>query len=590
VRMSRLPERVLGIAACAAWLLLAGASLAGGAPVPDSAQPTAVTTAAAPETPAAPAKAAERTKLLIVPEKVLIDAARDRTFIEGGPQVTSVSGNAHRFRRYFFTEPSRLFVLQRLRTMGTDGDRQVMYDIGVTTPGLESSKADLLVRGFDAAPTLRAEWDRSRFYRDFGPGAGLSTRENLEVSGRVRLAGKAWVDVAYRTRGFDSPSGSIRPIAYRTDELAATTSWVSGETTFQAALSVSRYVDQTQGITRTGNWLRANRVTTRASVSAASADESDLQWRLGASWRSSGYASLGGQRYTSFASGAGIQYRAGGHLLLTAGLGYVVVPRTVTTNTYNPMSATVRLAGTYTGMKHLRTTFGYERRFGKRYAVRPDLTTPQGFTESQTVDRLWLTGRMKNRSGFTVEYGLRYRHVDGSVTSYLGSQTTAVPILLYPEQTAFEVSSSYPTDMGFLSGSLTVGRFRNPSRGTVVGSVGFTGLWTRTWSGKWTGLLQYDHVRYVSTGRSSTSVDCDLGGWTAAVTYSHRKASLTGSCSYYQTIGTFRARTADARLNWAYRASHDLTMNLVLCRQLESGIGPLAYNGSTVLLTGAYEF
>ncbi len=586
---SRLAQCGVGAVVCAAWLALAGPGWAGGAPLPvDGAGRSA---AVAGEEPAAPAATpAPRDKLLIVPEAVLEDAARDRTFVTAGSVVTGVSGNAGRYRRYYYTEPSRAFVLDSLRAMGTDGDREVMYEIGLRGPGLHSSGADLLVRGFDAATTLRAEWDRNDFLRDFGPAAGPATRTNLAVLGRARLGGETWVDVTYARRDYASPLGSTRPVGFRTDELGARVDWTSGDTTFQAAVSVSRYVDRTAGISRTGGWLRANRVTTRASVSAASADDADLQWRVAAGWRSARYPVLGGQRATSLSTAAGVQYRAGGHMLLNAAVSYVAAPRTITANTYNPASATVRLSGTYTGLRHLRTSFGYERRIGRRYSVRPDLTTPQGFTESQTVDRLWLTGRIRNRSKFTLEYALRYRRVDGSVTSYLGNQTAVVPVLLYPEQTSFEISSSYPADLGLVAATLSVGRFRNPGRGVVVGSVGFSALWMRSWSGRWSALAQYDHIRYVSSGAPGATVDCDLGGWTTSLSYAHGKASITGSYATYRTIGTFRALTADARLTCSYRAAHDLSLGLTLARQIESGTGPLAYDGHSVVLTGAYEF
>lgn len=571
-----------------AWAALP--ALAGPAPLPIA--PKAPPIAEAPDAPAPEAaEPAERTKLLIVPDEVLDEAARDRQSVTIGSHISGVSGNAARYRRYWYPEPTRLAVLEELRASGTAAGRDAMYELSLHTPGLARSSADLVVRGFSDATSLRFGWNRDRFYRDFSPSSGTSSREEASASLRLRLSGEGWVDVSYRGRLLSGSAGTARPVAFRTDEFALDAVWLAGDVVWGATLTTARYLDGTAAIGRSGRQLRANRSTVKAGVSVSSRDAASLQWRAAASYRATSYPSLGGQSYVGWSTAAGLQYRVDRHLLLSASAGWIGVPRTITTNTYTPEALTWRVGGTYTGLRSLRASFGFERRTGTRYSLRPVVIgDPEGFIEAQTKSRAWLTGRLRNRGGLMLEGALRYRVIEGDVSHYLGPQVATAPILLWPEQTVASLTASYPAgSFGLVSAGVRLGRNRNPARDASVQSYGVTALWTRTFSGRWSTLFQYDRARYASSAGAG-GVDITLSGITGSATWSLRRWSVTGGYSSYRLAGTSASHASDARLSLAYRASDRLNLRVQFSRQVESGVPALAYAGQTVIASGQYEF
>jgi len=532
----------------------------------------------------------ERTKLRIIPDEVLDDASDSDEYVDLGPQITVINGNANRFRRYTFAEPSTPLILYSARAIGTLGDDDLMYDLYTETPLWQNAGAGFMFRDFDGAASLSGDWQRFRFFQDFGNTATPSTRQDAESLLRLRLGSRGWADVTYQRRTFASPAFTTRPIGFVSDEIGAETNWRIGGTTIGASFAWSNYTDNTGPIAIGNRPLTANRTGMTFGLHAGSVGDADVQWDASANYVMATYPQLVGGRFSAVTAGAGVRYRASEDFAIKTGVSHRQILQTVTQNTFNPVSTRVRVSGTFTGINKLRTYFGCERRFGTRYSTQPAFPAPQAFTENQTQDRLWLKGRYRSNSDMIVEFQFKHRVLRGNVTNYIGNGPITVPILLYPNSTTFDLTTSYPTGAGLIKGGVRLGTHSNAARGTTVRSWGLTGLWSRVWSSQWTTMAQVEHTQYDTTRSAMPNFDTELTSFVAATTWGFRKGSVSAAYGLFDSTGSFRARQQDLQLGLEYTPRRHTRLSLTYDRLGESLTGPLPYDAHVLMLRYRREF
>jgi hypothetical protein len=533
-------------------------------------------------------KPAPRTKLTVIPDEVLQQAQSDSFLVIGGPQITDITGNANRFRRYTFVVPSSPFVLDEMRAAGTNDDGGWMYDGYIDTPMQLNRSAGLMVRDFDGPTTGHVAMQRYGFFADFGPTATPTTRRDGVAEFRTRFGGTGWLDVEYTHRDLTSPAFTSRAQGFVYDSLGAETNWRFGGAQVSAFADAGRYTDATQAIDPRGRQLTANRGTFTAGLKASSTNYSDVQWYARAAVTRSTYPNIG--QTTTVSASAALRWSMSHDFSLKTGLAYAAAPQTITRNTYNPWSATFRATGTYRPNPKWRAYFGYERRYGTRYSTQPVLGGADlGFVENQTVDRLWVKGRMKSHSDLIVEAGVNHRRVSGAATTYIGNSTTAAPLLLFPSRTSAEVTASYPMGIGLVKGGLAYANYTNGVRGTAIDTWGAMGHWTKAWSDQWTTTAQYDLLIY-DTGRSQVAgLDTTLGSFVTEADWSFHRGSVTGSYGLFDSRGAFAARQQTLGLAVNYEASEDTHLTLSYENQSETQTAT-GYQAHVVMLRAAHDF
>jgi len=564
---------------------------------PTAAPPTADALAepAAPSAPAATAagetkteEPAPRTRLKLIPDKVLKEARKDSFVLEGGPRVTSVTGNAFRFRHYTFVEPTSPLIMDRVHAWGTNDEHDVMYDAFIKTPFQRNRAAGLELRDFDGPSTARAVFDRFGFYQDYAPNANPSYRQRGDVLLRTRFGSRGWMDVRYARRARTSPFGTFRAIAFAYDEVGLDTTWRFGAAEVTAFGELSRYVDATAFVDYAGQQLTANRTGTRFGLRASSVNYSDFQWSATLTAAMANYGALGNS--TTIAGGLGLWWRLGHELALKTGLSHARVPQTITRNTYNPKATTLRLSGDYTGIPKWRVYFGAERRIGTRFSTEPQPGADEQFTESQTVDRLWVKARMKSHSDLIIETAAKYRRVRGNVTNYLNNDPTIVPLLIYPSKTSLDLMVSYPTGVGLLRVGGLYANYSNGGRAIGINTYGITGHWTKVWSEHWTTLAQYDRIWYDTQRSAAPGLDTRLSSFVLSADWGFRRGSVSGSLGLSDSDGGFTARQRTVGLALNYDASEDTALTLSYQNLAESLTGNRAYDAHVLMLRATHDF
>ncbi|MBD3177918.1 MAG: hypothetical protein GF320_22315 [Armatimonadia bacterium] len=532
----------------------------------------------------------DRKRLLLIPDEVLERARDGATIAAGGPRVTGVQGNDRRYRKYEFVEPSSPFLIDTLRSYGGDSDYKYMYDVWATTPFQNDSEYGLILQDFNEATSFQGHIQRYRFYRDFGVRAAPSERLDTSALARVRLDDNGWLEVWHERRSLTNPPMTTNAQAFLRDEIGVNASWRFGGTFVTAHWSGARYTDRTAAITPGNQPRAADRTTMEYGLRAGSANHAEAQWHAGVNVYDALYTSLGNARHTAVTAGGGVTFDASDDFDVISSVSHRSITRTFIQNTYRPDVTTFRLAGRFYGWSDFRGKFGYERETGTRVGFRPDPVSPVQFSERQAQDRWWVGGRFLNDNRLKVDLLLEGRTLTGDVTNYLNRNPIAVPILFYPKQTVFDVEASYPDGRNLYKAGVRMTRYQNSPRNTTVDGFKLTGLWTRTWSDRWSTLVQADHTTFRRRQGGASTLDTELSSVISAVTWGYKKAAISASYGLYASSGGFLARQDLFRLGVNYRTSDDLTVFLNYDHREESQTGPWAYSGDTVNLGVSHDF